>query len=164
MTSPIDAGTRGAPFILHEYVRWSDVDATRIIRWDAYTRFYELAEAEMYRDLGLSYGALTSRFGITLPRRALHMEFVSPPVLDEHLEVRVSVTQVGTTSMTLSFDVRGNGAALRSAGYMVVVCADANSLPPVKRPWPEGFLRLLAPRMAARPATVEQPQHRPGSG
>jgi acyl-CoA thioester hydrolase len=143
----------GSPFVLHEYVRWGDVDATRIIRWDAYTRFYELAESEMYRTLGLSYRVLAGRFGITLPRRVLHMEFVSPPVLDEHLEVRVAVTHVGTTSMTLSFDVRGDGAALRSTGYMVVVCADVEAVPLVTHRWPEEFLRLLAPHIVAAPPT-----------
>ena len=156
MTWPPDAETRGAPFVLHEYVRWGDVDPARIIRWDAYTRFYELAESEMFRSLGLSYSALVSRFGITLPRRAMHMEFVSPPVLDEHLAVQLSITHVGTTSMTLTFDVHGDEAALRSTGYLVLVCADASSIPPVKRPWPRLFLELLAPHTVVAPA-IGQP-------
>lgn len=148
----------GAPFVLHEYVRWGDVDPSRIIRWDAYTRFYELAESEMFRGRGLPYGALDARFGISLPRRALHIEFVSPPVLDERLAVRVSISRVGTTSMTLTFDVHGNGGALRSTGSLVLVCADAKVVPPVKRPWPPEFLHLLAPHMVA-PGDAGGPDH-----
>ena len=103
------------PFVLHEYVRWGDVDPAGIIRWDAYTRFYELGESELFRAVGLPYRAIFRQFGIGLPRRVLHMDFVTPPVLDEHLEVRVYVSDVGTTSLTMNFDVYGTGGVLRSA-------------------------------------------------
>jgi YbgC/YbaW family acyl-CoA thioester hydrolase len=134
-----------APFVLHEYVRWGDVDPAGIIRWDAYTRFYELGESELFRKVGLPYSAIFRRFGIGIPRRVLHMDFVSAPVLDEHLEVRVHIADVGTTSLRMSFDVYGEGGALRSSGYLVLVCVDAASVPPRKRPWPRDFLALLEP-------------------
>ncbi len=41
-----------------EYVRWSDVDASSIIRWSAYTRFVELAETEFFRTIGFPYATL----------------------------------------------------------------------------------------------------------
>jgi YbgC/YbaW family acyl-CoA thioester hydrolase len=134
-----------APFVLHDYVRWADVDPAGIIRYDAYTRFYELAESELFRAVGLPYHAIFRRFGIGIPRRVLHMEFVSPPVLDEHLEVRTYISEVGRTSMRMHFDVYGHDGALRSAGYLVLVCVEAGSAPIRKRPWPEEFLRLLEP-------------------
>lgn len=135
----------GRPFVLHEYVRWGDVDPAGIIRWDAYTRFYELGESELFRAVGLPYRAIFRRFEIGIPRRVLHMDFVTPPVLDERLEVRVYVSHVGTTSMTMNFDVYGTGGVLRSTGYLVLVCVPAGAEQISKRPWPPEFLALLAP-------------------
>ena len=42
----------GAPFVVHEYVRWGDVDIVGIIRYDAYLRFFEFAESELLRAVG----------------------------------------------------------------------------------------------------------------
>lgn len=134
----------GQPFVVRDFVRWGDVDPAGIIRWDAYTRFYELAESELFRSLGIPYSAIFRRFGIGLPRRVLHMEFVSPPILDECLEVQAYFSAVGTTSLTLNFDVYGEGGVLRSSGYLVLVCVSAAPDGTRKRPWPPEFLDLVA--------------------
>ena len=34
------------PFVIDEYVRWSDVDFAGIIFYGAYVRFFEIAETE----------------------------------------------------------------------------------------------------------------------
>ena len=141
----------GEPFVVREYIRWGDVDPMGIIRYDAYTRFYELGESELWRALGVPHSAFLSRFGITLPRRVMHMDFVSAPVLDERLEVRTYVSQVGTTSLTLNF--YGNGGVLRSTGYLVLVCVAAGVPKITKTPWPEEFIRLVEPyRMSVEAA------------
>jgi YbgC/YbaW family acyl-CoA thioester hydrolase len=132
-------------FVVHEYVRWRDVDPMGIIRYDAYTRFYELAESELFREIGIPHGAFAERFGISIPRRVMHMEFVSAPVLDERLEVHAYVSHVGTTALTLTFDIYGMGSALRCTGYLVLVCVEAGKPVITKRPWPAEFLRVLEP-------------------
>ena len=40
------------PFIINEYVRWSDVDYAGIIFYGAYVRFFEIAETELFREAG----------------------------------------------------------------------------------------------------------------
>ncbi|MFN8571538.1 MAG: acyl-CoA thioesterase [Gemmatimonadaceae bacterium] len=133
-----------APFRLREYVRWGDVDPARIIRYDAYTRFFELAESEFFRSLGYPYRAIFETLGVGIPRRVMHMDFVSPPVLDEQLEVSVYISQVGTTSMTMNFDFHGDGGRLRATGYLVLVCVDAGE-GMHKRPWPPALRSAVAP-------------------
>ena len=137
-----DPGSR-APFVVREYVRWGDVDIVGIIRYDAYLRFYQLAESELFRAAGLGYHETLERFGVTLPRKVMHAEFVSPPTLEEELEVRTWVDRVGTTSMRLNFDIYGLGGARRAFGHLVVVCVDARTLQ--KRPIPPEALARLAP-------------------
>ena len=58
------------PFVLQEYVRWGDVDPAGIIRYDAYLRFYELGESELFRSLGLAYRDIFSRFKMGIRARA----------------------------------------------------------------------------------------------
>lgn len=137
-------GATFSPFRIRDYVRWGDVDPAGIIRYDAYTRFFELAESEFFRNLGLPYREIFGRFKIGIPRRVMHIDFVSPPVLDEELEVRVYVSQVGTTSMTMNFDVYGDRGAMRASGYLVLVCVSSDGAM-VKRSWPEELLRLVQP-------------------
>lgn len=136
------------PFVIRERVRWSDCDPMGIIRFDAYTRFMELGESEMLRSVGIGYREFAERFGITLPRRVLHLEYPSPPRLDELLDVVVYVSEVGDTSLRMNFDVYGDGGRLRMAGYLVLVCVydGPDRGDAIRRiPWPPDFLAALVP-------------------
>lgn len=148
------------PFRVRERVRWSDCDPMGIIRYDAYTRFMELGEAEMFRSLGIGYREFGPRFGITLPRRVMYMEYPSPPRLDEELEVDVYISEVGETSLRLNFDAYGDGGALRMAGYLVLVCVfdGPDRGDAIRRiPWPAGFLAAIAPsRFTVEAARAER--------
>ena len=137
MTSP-------APFIIEEYVRWSDVDYAGIIFYGAYVRFFEIAETELFRACGLPYREMFHRFSMFLPRKAVHAEFFKPARLDERLRVATYIGRVGTSSMTINFDVLRDGAnALIATGWQVLVCADRTSLK--SRPIPREVLAALTP-------------------
>lgn len=133
--------TDHAPFVIREYVRWSDVDYAGIIRYDAYTRFMELAEAELLRSVGVSHRDFMQRWDFSIPRRAMHVDFESPPTLDERLTVLAYVSRVGATSLTLNFDFFGEGDRLRAAGYLVLVCVPAGASK--ARAWAPDFIALL---------------------
>src|SRR3977135_4030530 len=67
------------PYIIEEYVRWSDVDFAGIIFYGSYVRFFEIAETELLRACGLAYARVFDRYDIFLPRKAVHSEFYFPP-------------------------------------------------------------------------------------
>jgi YbgC/YbaW family acyl-CoA thioester hydrolase len=132
------------PFIIEEYVRWSDVDYAGIIFYGAYVRFFEIAETELFRACGLPYREMFDRFGMFLPRKAVHAEFFKPARLDERLRVAAYIGRVGTSSMTINFDVTGAGTpALIAAAWQVLVCADRTSLK--SRPLPREVVSALTP-------------------
>lgn len=131
------------PFTIQEHVRWGDVDYMGIIRYDAYTRFMELAEAELLRSVGVSHRDFFTRWDFSIPRRVMHVEFVSPPVLDEKLTVAAYISRVGTTSLTLNFDFHGEEGQLRAAGHLVLVCVERTHTK--SRPWDPAFIALLEP-------------------
>lgn len=133
-----------APYIIEEYVRWSDVDYAGIIFYGSYVRFFEIAENELFRACGLGYKDLFDRYDIFLPRKAVHAEFFRPARLDDRLRVAAYVGHVGTKSMTLNFDVLAPGApVLDAAGWQVLVCVDRGTLKP--EPLPPELMRALAP-------------------
>jgi len=133
-----------APFIIEEYVRWSDVDYAGIIFYGAYVRFFEIAETELFRASGLAYKDVFDHYGIFLPRRAIHAEFFTPARLDDRLSVAAYIGKVGNRSMTINFDVVwGSPRFLGATGWQVLVCVDRTSLRPTALP--AGLLQSLAP-------------------
>jgi YbgC/YbaW family acyl-CoA thioester hydrolase len=132
------------PFVIEEYVRWSDVDFAGIVFYGSYIRFFEIAETELFRHCGLAYGDVFEQHDILLPRKVVHSEFHQPARLDDRLRVAVYVGNVGTQSMTLNFDVmRAEPAALVAAAWMVLVCVDRRELRP--RALPAALARALVP-------------------
>lgn len=136
--------TTPAPFVIEEYVRWSDVDYAGIIFYGAYVRFFEIAETELFRASGLAYKDVFGRHGIYLPRRVIHAEFFVPARLDDRLSVAAYIGKVGTRSMTINFDVVwGEPRFLGATGWQVLVCVDGTTLKP--RALPPAILDALAP-------------------
>jgi YbgC/YbaW family acyl-CoA thioester hydrolase len=130
------------PYLIDEYVRWSDVDFAVIIFYGSYVRFFEIAETELFRQCGLAYKDVFGRYDIFLPRKAVHSEFFQPARLDDRLRVAAYIGKVGRASMTLNFDVLRAGN-LVAAGWMVLVCVSRGDLRP--RPLPEGLISALKP-------------------
>ena len=78
-------------FTIEERVRWGDVDAARIIFYGAYIHFFEFAETELFREVGLHYGVMFDELKIWLPRVHLECDFHRVARLDDLLEVSVYV-------------------------------------------------------------------------
>ena len=124
------------PFVIEEYVRWGDIDLAGIICYGAYIRFYELAETEIFRAVGLPFREMFERYDIWLPRKVMHTEFHSPAHLDERLQVVTYFSQIGRTSLTINFDVMSaTDHKLHASAYQVLVCVSRSTF--AKRPLPD---------------------------
>jgi YbgC/YbaW family acyl-CoA thioester hydrolase len=131
-------------FRIEERVRWGDVDAARIIFYGAYIRFFEIAEAEMFRAVGLSYGEMFDELDVWLPRAHLECDFRRAAQLDDLLEVAVFVGRVGTKSLRLNFEVRRNGEPeIVAEAHFILVAVQRGTFESV--PLPDELKRRLAP-------------------
>jgi acyl-CoA thioester hydrolase len=131
-------------FRIEERVRWGDVDAARIIFYGAYIRFFEIAETELFRAVGLSYGEMFDELDVWLPRAHLECDFRRAAQLDDLLEVAVYVGRVGTKSLRLNFEVRRNGEPeIVAEAHFVLVAVRRSTFESV--PLPEELKRRLAP-------------------
>jgi len=132
------------PFRIQERVRWSDCDPLGIIYYGAYIRFFEAAEHEMFRAAGLPYEVLRVQRHVQLPRKAFAVEFHSPAQMDELLDIEVGVVRVGTTSLSLRFEVyRALDRTHRATASLTVVCVEKESI--TKRPLPDFVKDALGP-------------------
>jgi acyl-CoA thioester hydrolase len=130
------------PFYVDEYVRWSDVDHAGIIYYGSYVRFFEIAETEMFRDLGAPYSVLFDRFDMWLPRVHLEVDFLYPPRLDDRLRVATYFTKFGNSSIHINFDVwHVSSGKMAAQAKEVLVCTDRTTLK--SKPLPEDLLALL---------------------
>lgn len=120
-----------------ETVRWSDVDKAGIIFYGAYVRFFEIAETELFRELGYPYSKLFEYFDIWLPRKLLHFEFFAPALLDDRLEVESWIGHIGRTSLRLNFatyKLDGEARVKTADGHVVMVATDRENMRPVPLP------------------------------
>lgn len=136
-------------FTIEERVLWGDVDAARIIFYGSYIRFFEIAETELFRAVGMPYGKVFDELDIWLPRVHLECDFKRAAQLDDLLEVSVYVGKVGTSSLRLNFEVRRKDhdgkleERLVATAHFVLVAARRDNLKAI--PVPEELRRALAP-------------------
>ena len=147
-----------ARYTIEEYVRWEDIDAAGIINYQAYLRFFGLAEAELLRSAGLNYRFLIETLGIWLPRVRVECNFFLPVKLDELLAVEAYFSRIGRTSVHLDFEVRRKSDPSRvvASGRYVLVCVAQKDFRPVPVPGEvrEKIVRFLE---AAPPADTTPP-------
>lgn len=130
-------------FYIEERVRWGDVDAARIIFYGAYIRFFEFAETELFRAVGLPYSRLFDQLDIWLPRVHLECDFHRAAQLDDLLEVATYVGHFGHKSLRLEFEVRRKGEeALIATAHFVLVAVRRDTMRSVTLP--EELKRRLA--------------------
>ncbi len=134
-------------YTIEERVRWGDVDAASIIFYGAYIRFFEFAETELFRSVGLPYGVMFDELDVWLPRVHLECDFRHAAQLDDLLEVSVYVGKFGHKSMRLNFEVRRKGEeALVAEAHFVLAAVQRKTFESV--PIPEELKVRLAPFVA----------------
>lgn len=131
-------------FTIEERVRWGDVDAAGIIFYGAYIRFFEFAETELFRAVGLPYSVMFEELDVWLPRVHLECDFHHAAKLDDLLEVSIYVGRFGNKSMQLDFEVRRKGdETIIADAHFVLASVKRDTFETV--PIPEALRERLKP-------------------
>jgi YbgC/YbaW family acyl-CoA thioester hydrolase len=131
-------------YCIEERVRWGDVDAASIIFYGAYIRFFEFAETELFREVGLPYSVMFDELDVWLPRAHLECDFKRAARLDDLLEVCVYVGKIGTKSLHLNFEVyRKSEEGLIANARFVLVAVKRDTFETVSLP--KALIERLAP-------------------
>ena len=116
-------------YTISEYVRWEDIDAAGIINYQAYLRFFGLAEVELFRHCNLSYKVMFDELGIWLPRVHVECDFHQPVRLDDLLAVDAWFGHIGTSSIHLNFAARQDETVVATGKYILVAVAQGTFQP-----------------------------------
>lgn len=130
-------------------VSFADVDSSQRIHFTAMFRYFEVAEHELMRRIGLPYA--TSLSEVAMPRVHLSCDFKGAVRYDDRLVVVAEVEKVGRSSWTDAFtayklaDEEGwhpASKAIVAMGHMIIVTMD----PATQRaiPLPEELRRALS--------------------
>ena len=95
-----------APFRHRVRVRYNECDAQGAVFNANYLLYFDVAITEMWRDAFGSYAQALEQWGLDLVVGEANVRFLRPARFDDELDIDVTTEQLGTTSLTLLFDVR----------------------------------------------------------
>jgi acyl-CoA thioester hydrolase len=98
-----DTGRPKHRFPLRIY--YEDTDAGGIVYYANYLKFAERARTEMLRECGFESRAWGERLGLAFVAQRCVAEYRQPAKLDDEIEVRTFVDQIGAASAQLRQDV-----------------------------------------------------------
>lgn len=90
------------PGPVHRYqlrVFYEDTDAAGIVYYANYLKFIERARTEMMREAGVNHTQLMAKRGIAFIVRRCNVDFRAPARLDDLLEVRTRIIELGGASI-----------------------------------------------------------------
>jgi len=116
-------------------VRWVDTDASGRIHFTAAFRYFEIAEFELLRSLGVLHGSSETGF----PRVDVGATYKRPLTVDQEIEVRIRPSRVGERSVTYACEIYHEGE-LTIEGHVTAVAVGPDGK---SRPLPEPLRRAL---------------------
>ena len=90
-------------------VYYEDTDAAGIVYYANYLRFAERARTELLRDLGYSHGQIAN---VAFAVRYCEADYKKPARLDDLLEVKTDLTQLGGASLEMRQSILREGEEL----------------------------------------------------
>jgi YbgC/YbaW family acyl-CoA thioester hydrolase len=130
------------PFVWPVRVRFVDTDASGRIHFTAMLRYFEAAEIEFLRSLGL----LSRDAAVNFPRVHVECTYTAMVRYDDQLEISVRAERVGNASYKLAFEARVE-ERLVARGFVTAVCVDVTT--GRSRPLPAVLAEALTAAQAA---------------
>lgn len=117
------------PFRFETRIRFIDTDASGRIHYTAMFRYFESAEIEWMRSLGIVYG----RSDFTFPRVHVECDFKLALLHDDPIVIEVFLTKLGRSSARLEFRTLKNGE-LAATGVIVIACMSGETQRAIRIP------------------------------
>jgi acyl-CoA thioester hydrolase len=115
-------------------VYYEDTDAGGVVYYANYLKFAERARTELLRSGGFDHTALMQDHGVQIVVRNCTAEYILPARLDDALEVRSRITNMGGVSFTIRQEILRPATDATLTSPLVVVevrlaCIDADFKP-----------------------------------
>ena len=131
------------PFHTSRLVEFHDTDMAGIMHFASFFVYMESAEHELLRSLGLSVHSRLEDEHISFPRVSAACNYVSPARCEEVLDIAVSISRIGTKSITYEFRFTREGAEIATGSMTAVCCSVGAGRPLVSRAIPADMVAKL---------------------
>ena len=129
-------------------VRWAEVDMQKIVFNAHYLMYFDVAVTEYWRALALPYEDAMHELGGELYVKKASIEFNASARMDDQLDIGMSCTRLGNSSMTITGAIF-RGEQLLITGELIYVFADPATQ--TSRPIPAGLRALMEGYEAGEP-------------
>ena len=137
-------------FQTQRLVEFADTDMAGIAHFSGFFRWMEAAEHELLRSLGLSvYSKLDDDRVVSFPRVNASCDYHSPARCEELLDIAVSVTRLGTKSITYGFTFTSGDTKIATGQMTSVCCRIVEGQPPQSIAIPTQIADGLRPLVVA---------------
>ena len=124
-------------------IEFYDTDMAGIVQFANFFRFMESAEVEFLRSLGISVRLPWGGEMIGFPRVSASCDYVSPARFEDVLDVVVTVTNVGRSSVTYAFEFDKEEVVIARGKVTSVCCRVLGKDQFESMPIPDGIRKLL---------------------
>ena len=123
-------------------VRWKECDVQGVAYYGSYLDFLDVAEAEYFRNLGILIHDEVYRQDLDLAVVKVNIEYKSPARLDDLIDIKVKVSNIGTSSLTKNTVIYRHGTNdLLATGETISVNFDSTSN--TSRPLPDNVKNTI---------------------
>jgi 4-hydroxybenzoyl-CoA thioesterase len=121
-------------FTLHTKVRFADVDPAGIVFYPRYFEMLNAAVEDWFAQMGADFNNMHLERHIGVPTVTLNTNFVKASQLYDPLDITITVTKLGRSSVSIDYLVSSAGE-VRVTASAVLVCMDLKLKKSVA--WPE---------------------------
>lgn len=100
---------------------FAHTDMAGIVHFTEFFKYAEAAEAAMWRSLGFSMLEMVDGELIGWPRVSVSFDFLQPLHFEEKFDVNLTVSDIGTSSITYAIELDRDGEII-ARGKSVAVC------------------------------------------
>lgn len=117
------------PFHHHLRVRWSEVDAQKVVFNGHYLNFLDTAMSEYWRTSGLPYPEAFTHLGGDVFARSNALQYHAPARFGDWLSIGVRCDRIGNSSLVFAWEIRTSGRLLVTGETVYVYVSLATSRP-----------------------------------
>ena len=121
-------GTQGPWHATHIRIRYKDTDRMGVVYYGNYLTFFEVARAELMRDLGCSYAQLEAQ-GYSLMVIEAASRYHANVGYDALITVQTRISEVGKVRLRFDYRVVDADGRLLVRGYTVHACVNSDHKP-----------------------------------
>ena len=109
-------------------VRYKETDQMGVVYYSNYLVWFEVARAELLRDIGHTYRGIEEELGLRLMVLEVRCRYKSPARYDDLIDIACSVTKLGSSSITFAYKVT-RGKDILTEAETVHVFTDTTGKP-----------------------------------